>query len=185
MYKKYFFLISFSLFLMFCLNLNAQIQEKGEFGFTGEVKEFVLKKLHPRVEQQIVIDEKLILDKVEVLMVGFSSIKPTDVDFECFKFIDYYYSESIFDDWVALIAVNYGKKPAYSTIISIEVKGPKSTKIEIKRTIPRETAMLYTFKFNKKFSKETTGIYEFIGQIYHRKMWTSRAVTRLYIDDIW
>lgn len=155
-----------------------------EFGFTGEVREILLKKLHPKVETEI-YDEKDILDKVEVLMVGFSSLKPEDTDFECFHFVTYYYEESIFDDWVAIIVANYGNKPATNVKISIEVKGPKSSKIEITRVIPREAVMIYAFKFNKRFSKEITGVYELIGMVYHHKVWTTKAVTRLYIDEIW
>jgi hypothetical protein len=155
-----------------------------EFGFTGEVRDILLKKLHPKVETEI-YDEKDILDKVKVLMVGFSSLKLEDTDFECFEFVTYYYEESIYDDWVAIIVANYGTKPAPNTKISIEVKGPKSSKIEITRTIPREAVMIYAFKFNKRFSKETIGVYELIGMIYHHKVWTSKAVTSLYIDEIW
>lgn len=155
-----------------------------EFGFTGEVREILLRKLHPKTESQL-IDGKDILDKVEVLMVGFSGLKPEDYDFECFHFVTYYYEDSIFDDWVAIIIANYGTKPTTGTKISIEVKGLKSSKIEITRVIPREAVMIYAFEFNKRFSKQTTGVYELIGMIYHHKMWTSKATTRVYIDEIW
>lgn len=161
-------------------------QEKPEieFGFTGEVREALLRKLHPKTELQL-FDEKVILDKVEVLMVGFSPLKLDDTDFECFEFVTYYWEDSFLDDWVAIIVANYGTKPALGTKISIEVKGPKGSKIEITRVIPRETVMIYTFKFNKRFSEETTGVYELIGMVYQNKMWTSRAITRLYVDEIW
>ena len=45
--------------------------------------------------------------------------------------------------------------------------------------------MLYVFKFNKKLSSEETGVYELIGQVSQQKTWTSRAITRFYINDIW
>ncbi len=154
-----------------------------DFGFTGEFKEIKLKQLSPRIEPEIK-DGSKIIDTIKVLMIGFSSIEPQDTDFECFNFVTYYYEESIFDDWVAMIVANYGNKEAKKTTISIEVKGPKSSKIEVKRTIPQSYVMLYLFKFNKRFAT-TPAVYELIGEVNSKKIWMSRAVTRLYIDEIW
>lgn len=179
-------ILALGLVCLIPLFLWSQINEKPEeeFGFTGEVRETLLKKLHPKTESQL-IDGNVILDKVKVLMVGFSSSKLDDTDSECFRFVTYYWEGSSSDRWIAIIVANYGTKAALGTKISIEVKGPKSSKIEITRVIPREAVMIYAFKFNKRFSKQTTGVYELIGMIYHHKMWTSKATTRVYIDEIW
>jgi|Deesub1362B_J571_1020462.scaffolds.fasta_scaffold00001_840 hypothetical protein len=178
--------ISLGLLIIMFSPVYSQTVKEPEFGFTGEVHEYLIKKLPPRIEAGAVIDESKIIDKVAVLMVGFNSaLKPTDSDFECFTFVNYYYPETIFDSWVAMIVANYGNVPCNSATLSIEVKGPKSTKIEVKRTIPRNAVMLYVFKFNKKLSSDETGIYELIGQVSQQKTWTSRAITRFYINEIW
>lgn len=166
--------------------LQSQTQQEPEFGFTGEVYEYLVEKLPAKIESKAVIDESKIIDKVAVLMVGFNSaLKPTDTDFECFHFVDYYWPDTSFDSWIAMIVANYGNVPCNKATLSIEVKGPKSTKIEVKRTIPQNAVMLYVFKFNKKLSSTETGVYELIGQVSQQKTWTSRAITRLYINEIW
>jgi len=176
----------FTLLVIINTSIFSQTKKEPEFGFTGEVHEYLIEKLPPKIENEAVIDESKIIDKVAVLMVGFNSaLKPTDSDFECFTFVDYYYPETIFDSWVAMIVANYGNVPCNKATLSIEVKGPKSTKIEVKRTIPRNAVMLYVFKFNKKLSSEETGVYELIGQVTQQKTWTSRAITRFYINEIW
>ena len=176
------------IFLLVIMNTSifSQTKKEPEFGFTGEVYEYLIKKLPPKIESEAVVDESKIIDKVAVLMVGFRSvIKPTDTDFECFDFVDFYWPETTLDSWVAMIVANYGNVPCNKATLSIEVKGPKSTKIEVKRTIPRNAVMLYVFKFNKKLSSEETGVYELIGQVSQQKTWTSRAITRFYINEIW
>jgi len=154
-----------------------------DFGFTGEFKEIKLKELSPRIEP-LITDGSKIIDTVKVLMIGFSGIEPDDTDFECFDFVTYYWEEATQDDWIAMIVANYGNKDAKKITISIEVKGPKSSKIEVKKTIPKSSVMLYLSKFNKRFAT-TPAVYDLIGEVNSKNIWTSRAVTRLYIDDIW
>jgi len=185
--KFKFFVICYCFCLLIFMDsfVYSQSTKEPEFGFTGEVYEYLIEKLPPKIEAEAVIDESKIIDKVAVLMVGYSGLKPTDTDFECFTFVDYYWPETPFDSWIAMIVANYGNTPCNKATISIEVKGPKSTKIEVKRTIPRNAVMLYVFKFNKKLSSKETGVYELIGQVSQQKTWTSRAITRFYINEIW
>jgi len=159
-------------------------QDDPDFGFTGVVKEYVLKQINPKITPNLT-DAANIADPMKVLMVGFSKLEPTDVDFECFHFVTYYYPDSVFTNYVALIVANASNKNRSGVDVSIEVIGPKSSKIQVKRTIPMYTVMMYVFEFNNRFSADFTGIYDIIGTVNHRLAWCSQAFTRLVIDDIW
>ena len=154
-----------------------------DFGFTGVVQEYVIKQLNPKVTPNIT-DEANIAD-LDVLMVGFSSIQPSDVDFECFKFVTYYWAGSSLKSYVGMIVANTSNKNRSGVDVSIEVKGPRSSKIQVKRTIPMNTAMLYVFEFQGRFSGTTTGVYDIIGTVNHNLAWCSQAITRVVVDDIW
>ena len=167
------------IFLLFMPLLYGQ----KEFGFTGEVQEFELKKLSISPERMAEIQANFPSPlMVEPLMIGFSRLKLTDVDFECFKFISYYWDGSSGDNYLGLIVVNYGNKAAPGTIITLEVKGPLNSKFQIKRSVPRMTAMMYLFTFNLTGE---IGTYELIGSITSPKIFSSSVKTRFYVEEIW
>lgn len=176
----------FCLLFFLCPNLSeTQIDQppQGEFGFTGEVEEYVIKQFNPatieRLRAQANLPDPL---SVAPLMVGFSKIDPNDVDFECFSFIDYYWDGSTTPNKVALIVANYGDDYAKNTWISVDVIGPKHSKLLVKRSIPQWTAILYKFTINLA---NEVGMYELVGTINSKKVQCSQVKTRFYIEEIW
>ena len=167
------------IFLLFMPLLYGQ----KEFGFTGEVQEFELKKLSISPERMAEIQANFPSPlPIEPLMIGYSTIGFTGSDFECFSFVDYYWDGSSYNPQVAFIVANYGNKLAGGTIITQEVKGPLNSKFQIKRSIPRMTVMLYTFNFNLA---NQVGMYELIGSITSPKIFSSSVKTRFYVEEIW
>jgi len=176
----------FCLVFFICPNLSetqVDLSLQGEFGFTGEVEEYVIKQFNPTTIERLRTQANL-PNPVSVvpLMVGFSKIDPTDVDFECFSFIDYYWDGSTTSNKVALIVANYDNTTANSTWISVDVIGPKHSKLLIKRSIPQYTAILYKFTINLA---NEVGMYELVGTINSKKVQCSQVKTRFYIEEIW
>jgi len=170
-----------TLMILSLLFLMPVLYGQEEFGFTGEVQEIVLKQLTEKAAADIQKNFPNPL-MVEPMMIGFSKLKPTDTDFECFSFIDYYWDGSTSKNYLALIVANYGNTPASGTIITMDIKGPKNTKYQINRTIPRMTVMLYIFTFNLG---DEVGMYEMTGMITSPKIFCSSVKTRFYIEEIW
>lgn len=175
---------AFLIFLCFILCSFAQAQEQEqEFGFTGEVYEVVYKQLNPEFIKNLKTQKDFPNPlSVTPLMIGFSSLRPDNTDFECFHFVRYYWPGSTSNKYIGFIIVNYGNTNANGTWISVDVSGPKNSKFLIKRTIPSMTVMLYVFTINLA---SQVGAYEITGTVNSSKIHCAQTKTGFYIEEIW
>ncbi len=115
-------------------------QEEEDFDFTGESVEFCLMQLPPQMEAQ-----KDLTDPIEIwpIMCGLSDTKPTP---------NYTYFNAHLTHggkaWVGIIIASYDFRNASKTTITLDVIGPKVSKIKQSKNIPGNTIMVYGWQVN-------------------------------------
>ena len=171
-----------------CCIIFSSINAKEKFGFTGEFKQSVIKvfpvqnsKMKFEADNEILYSPKFLSAyQVKALGIGISSLKPDDPEYGIFRFWAIHirgYSEW----WVGFIVCNYGEKTA-PVKITMELAGPKKSKIQRNAILQPNEATLFKSKINLA---SQIGLYTLTGKITGTGISNGNTViTRFYIYDI-
>jgi hypothetical protein len=114
-------------------------------------------------------------------MIGVSKSKPDNPEYEIFDFWSYHWPDHS-EWWVGFIVCNYGEN-SVPVKITMELAGPKKSKIQRNAIVQPNEATLYKAKINLA---SQIGLYTLTGKITGTGISSQNTViTRFYIYEIW
>jgi hypothetical protein len=175
--------------LLLCSIIFSSISAEEKFGFIGEFKQSVIKnfpihnnKMKFEADNEILYSPKFLSAyQVKALMIGISTLKPDNPEYEIFDFWSYHWPGHS-EWWVGFIVCNYGEKAVPVKTI-MELAGPKKSKIQRNAILQPDEATLFKAKVNLA---SQIGLYTLTGKITGAGISSGNTViTRFYIYDIW